>query len=596
MNGHNDLENDLKELGQAIGSDQDLMENLWHQTRLSGRRFSGRAHRHKWRWIMKRPLMRISAAAVVLLATVIVIQLGNTSNVWAHVLEKVNQTDSYSFRIRQVETTGPRSDGFEFATEKETIVYRSAIWGAMDETTWNGELFTRYYRSLEQGECARICYPLESYERWTLTDDGIKRLRDRHPQQIIVKILQGPYESIGSDRIDGMEVEGIQTQDPNVLIDPTDYYDMDLEVEKFVARVWIDSETQWPVWLEFNFTPKGSSMHRTLVMDQFEWGVQLDSGLFAFKIPDDFKPYVADSTENPSNTKTEAQLAFEESQQNDPYLPSCDTLERPDVSELVLLGVESQIPVESTRLVTNFDIWEAQDAFIATWPVFDDVVDVLAEELEDTFAVSHMDVNSLVATAVALRERFWQEDACLSETSYPYAYAARLLMEQAHDLAPEDMDVTDQLVESIQAYEVLWSCPPDPNRFIHNSTYTETIMDLRLQQFDQIKRNLEQGVTPGWKELIRVCELASLLSYSVRFEEGLLVVTWLEDQQESAGWSSYIKRFNTLRRRLTEQRKSACPVFTESQDFPYPEAYRYSRRLTSFQGPDKRRKVLRPRF
>jgi len=547
------------------------------------------------RFIMKRPMMKLSAAAVVLLVAMIVMQLGNTSNVWAQVLEKVNQTESYSFRIRQVETTGLRADRFEFATEKETIVYRSSPLGAMDETTWNGRLYTRNYRSLSQGECARLCYPLENYERFDLTDARMQKLKDRHPQQIIVKILEGPYQSIGHDQINGRAVEGIETHDPNALIDPSENYELDFDVDDFVARIWIDTQTQWPVWLEFNFTPVGSSLHRTLVMDQFQWNAQLDPQLFVFDIPSEFK-HLDLSLPKPATHQTEAQLAFEACKENDPYLATSDDLNRPDVSGLVLLGVEPQISPEPIRLVTHIEIWEAQDAFVTTWPAFDEVKDDLVQELEDVFGVDRLDVNSLVATAIALRERFWQASGCLSETSYPYAYAARLLMEQAHRLVPEEMDVTDQLVESIMSYKVLWATPADPNRFTHDPAYAETIVQLRSDQFNRIKQAAGQGEVPTWKDLIRVCELASLLSYTAQFEEGLDVVAWLEGQQEQAGWTTYARRFESLRRRLTQQRKSACPLFTESDDTPYPEAYRYARRLCSFQGPDKRRKSLRPRF
>jgi hypothetical protein len=103
-----------------------------------------------------------------------------------------------------------------------------------------------------------------------------------------------------------------------------------------------------------------------------------------------------------------------------------------------------------------------------------------------------------------------------------------------------------------------------------------------------------QGGVPTWKDLVRTCELAVLLGYTARFEEGLDITKWLKDQQDIAGWADYEGRFEALQRCFTEKRKYACRLFNEPDD-AHPEAYRYSRRLCSFQGPGARHRKLLPR-
>jgi len=574
--------------------DQRIMAGAFDRFKQKQNRSSAPAGPSLWRLIMNRPKTKLSLAALVVLVGIVVMHFGETSNVaWAQVLENVNSIDTYVFRIRQVETTGARPDGFEFATEKETTVYRSESLGAMDETLWNGELFQREYRSLLQGKGARICYPLENYESWPLSPGVIQSLQAKHPKQIIVTILEGQYTSIGRDRISDREVEGIETKDPNALIDPTGYYDMDLTVDDFVARIWIDMKTQLPVWLEFRFTPQGSSLCRTLVMDQFQWGADLDPDVFAFSIPTGFK--FLDYNQREVRSKTDTQVAFDENKQSKPYLGDYDALAIPDVNGLVLLSVDTHAAKEPMRLVTVEEIWQAQDTCMATWPAFDQVKGPLTQELEEAFDLDSMDVKTLVTTGMALRERFWTLGGCLSEVSYPYAFAARIMIDRAHHQAPEDMDITDQLTESIMTYEVLWPSPPDPNRFAENPAYTDTIMALRSQQFERIKQAVVQGQIPTWKDLVRISELAVLLGYTAQFDEGLDVVVWLETHKEQTGWTAYSRRFETLTRCFNEQRKYGCRLFNEP-DATFPEEYRYSRRLCSFQGPNVRRHELSPRF
>ena len=101
------------------------------------------------------------------------------------------------------------------------------------------------------------------------------------------------------------------------------------------------------------------------------------------------------------------------------------------------------------RLVSHGQIWEFQDTVMATWPPFEQVQAELRQELQEKLGIEQLSVDELVVTGIALRERFWELAGCFSETSYPYAYAARIVTEMAHEKAPDNLAVTDQLVESI---------------------------------------------------------------------------------------------------------------------------------------------------
>jgi hypothetical protein len=114
-------------------------------------------------------------------------------------------------------------------------------------------------------------------------------LQEKHPQQIIIKVLESQYTPLGHGKIDARDVEGIQTDDPGIFVDPTGYYERDLAIDDFVAYVWFDTQTQMPVWVEFCFTPQGSALSKTIVMDQFQWAMTVDPTLFEFTIPAGFE-------------------------------------------------------------------------------------------------------------------------------------------------------------------------------------------------------------------------------------------------------------------------------------------------------------------
>ena len=208
---------------------------------------------------MKNPIAKLAIAATVIVAILLGFSLfDSTANTtWANVLETVTSFETYVFRTRSVETTAPRPDGFEFAKEGGSKRHYSETYGSFTENYQdNGELFTRMYTLLQKKESMVICYPLETYTRNTLTEAQIRKLRDspiKHPKQIIKKILAADYTELGKDVIDGKSVQGIETRDPKPFFDGSAP-----SFDEFAVRLWIDTESELPVWVEMSAVRKGS--------------------------------------------------------------------------------------------------------------------------------------------------------------------------------------------------------------------------------------------------------------------------------------------------------------------------------------------------
>lgn len=113
------------------------------------------------------------------------------------------------------------------------------------------------------------------------------------------------------------------------------------------------------------------------------------------------------------------------------------------------------------------------------------------------------------------------------------------MTEIAHEQAPEDMAVTDQLIESIATTEVGWIHHVDPNERINNPIYPGLLTELRMAQFEQIKRAVAQGGVPAWRDYVRVSDLILLLSarWSRDYNSALEPTQWLIAQAEMAGWT-----------------------------------------------------------
>ncbi|MBN1362424.1 MAG: hypothetical protein JW993_17645 [Sedimentisphaerales bacterium] len=548
--------------------------------------------------IMRNSMARFGVAAALLVAVLLGLHIftGTSHVAWANVLAKVSAFDTYIFRSRVVETSGPRPDGFDFGSDSVSTVYYSEQYGRFSEDYRNDKLFARFYTLPDTNELVVICYSPNVYDRRELTASQIDEMRRNHPKRIVTKILEADYVELGEDRLEGKRVRGVELRDPSVMVDEGKETP---SVDEFRARFWIDVETELPVWVEVEIAPAGSPKRQTVVWDQFQWGVPLAASLFEPNIPADFESIGSERTGraySDSTPRNEAEEAFLDNTQAEPYLSDFDHLTLPDVSGVTLLGVDTSVPQAELRLRDHEEVWQAQDAFRAKWPRYDDVRDQLAQELQAQLGIGQMTVEQLVGLGLALRERFWELRGCLSDTSYPYGYAARLVTAKAHELAPDDPAVTDQYVESIITCEATATFENQTSERTINPVYPGLLTQLRAAQFEQLKDKVKNGYVPTWKDFVRAIDLITLFdSYCEDQAAALEVTRWLITRAPIAGWTYYSDTS------LPEREEAYAAgdgyrggLFMHGPD-AFPEEFRYARRLFSLQGPREHAQKLTPR-
>jgi hypothetical protein len=279
---------------------------------------------------------------------------------------------------------------------------------------------------------------------------------------MVKQILSNDYTELGRDTIDGQTVEGAELHGQRVS---------GPRLDDAVTRLWVDVESGLPVRIELEGLAYRTTTEVKIVQDQFQWNVELPASDFEPNIPPD---YSIVEREFPSAPKPEEASAAAEGSEESSLL---------HIGDLNLLGLDDDEPDVIVPLVGMNEIWRAQDEILSTWFGYSDVREHLYEELLEKLDLSNLSDEQLLATAVALREKFWETGGCLSKKSYPYGYAARLLLESAHIGNPEDMTVTDELVETILSVELAWKYEEDSDEKIRNIALRETLMELRMAQF-----------------------------------------------------------------------------------------------------------------
>ncbi len=546
-------------------TDQAVLRELLDEQKKSMKQDSAFVWPNIRRLIMKSPMRKLATAAVVIIAVLIGMNpFGNskTTVVWADVIGKLDEIHSYLYHEKQSGKSRSQKGGFEFIGQDwEKIVYCSEDFGRRTDNYQGDQLrFSTYVLPQEQAlfsvrHSARECI------RYPLNSGGFGGI---DPRGMVKQILSNNYTELGRDTINGKTVEGAELHGQKIS---------GPRLEDAVTRLWVDVETGLPVRIELEGLAYRTSTEVRIVQDQFQWNVELVAG--DFNIPPDYEII---EREFPSKPDPEEALAVAEGVQES---------DLPYIGDLNLLGLDDHKPDVIVPLLGRNEILRAQDEIVGTWPDYSDVREPLHKELSEKLDLSDLSDRQLLATAIALREQFWEAGGCLSKTSYPFGYAARILLESAHNKNPEDMTVTDELVETIQSVELAYKYGANVGETIRNIALRDNLMELRSAQFGQIKRELEKGRSPVWEDFVRVNDLAVLLSRAGDFESAQAVTEWLIKEAERGGWSAYLAPLEGMLRNFNEGKGFGYNINVATK-VGFPEESRYGRRLPSFRGPKKR--------
>ncbi len=239
-----------------------------------------------WRIIMRSPITKLAIAAVIIIAVLagIYIITGKTPTVtccaWAQIADKVAQikTCVYSEHTRQSGgTIGQKCQQFE------AKIYISSDYGYKSETTIDGNLMFQSYMNPGK-KVMVVLMPLEKkYTRILLTDEMLAQMEKetQDPRDMVTKFMSGPYKELGKDTINGVEVKGIEVNNPPAV---QTYYN------NFIGRMWVDVATEYPVRMEIEaeIGTGAQKVNVVIVKDDFEWGTELSADIFKPDIPADF--------------------------------------------------------------------------------------------------------------------------------------------------------------------------------------------------------------------------------------------------------------------------------------------------------------------
>jgi len=239
--------------------------------------------------IMNNKLIKIAAAAVVLALLAGVIYFSSFAGspvVWAEVAEKIEQTHHYSYRMHMTmsgDMMAQMSPDAPTTQEMDGFVLASTEYGMKMENNLDGKMQQRIYFLPEENAMLIVKDEMKNYMRMEFDEDYLQNQwgQTGDPRYTINEFLKHDYTELPRETIDGIEVDGIEVTDPKFGGGM---------FKSYSARFWAEVRTGLPYRMEMDMemeSPQGS-MTMNMVIDDYQWDIDVDPADFQPDIPDDY--------------------------------------------------------------------------------------------------------------------------------------------------------------------------------------------------------------------------------------------------------------------------------------------------------------------
>jgi outer membrane lipoprotein-sorting protein len=254
-----------------------------------------------WRVIMERKIIRLAAAAVIIVAVLAGLPFfsGDGSGVaLADVLERIEQAQAFIYKMKMT-MTGVMLAGMPAGKkEMESTVTVSNEYGMKMEMTVadadsGQKQMTQQMYILPDKKAAIMVMPEQKkFTRMEFDDDLLARMKKQNndPREMIKQIMRCEYIELGRSVIEGIRVEGFKTTDPAFAGGA---------VENVKVSLWVDVESWLPVRAEMDFKMTEQMQMHGVIYD-YRWDIPVDAGEFEPVLPEDFTAFPTETVQMPS--------------------------------------------------------------------------------------------------------------------------------------------------------------------------------------------------------------------------------------------------------------------------------------------------------
>jgi len=253
-----------------------------------------------WRIIMKSPITKLAAAAVIIIACLTGLFFWRSTGsgiALADVLTRIEQVTAYMYQMRSTLTRKGTSKNLMRTVLISQDHGVKTITKGIDPITGKITRQEKYYLPRKNSQI-RVNHDKKTYLCMKFEDATSENNKeeDNDPRTIIKQFLSCEHTSLGQSVIDGITVEGFQTTDlayKGGFREQADFFMV--RPEKVDVKIWVDVNTFLPLRSEEDIVTKNGTRRHDVSYD-FRWNVVVDASDFEPNIPENYTSPTGDIT------------------------------------------------------------------------------------------------------------------------------------------------------------------------------------------------------------------------------------------------------------------------------------------------------------
>jgi hypothetical protein len=238
-----------------------------------------------WRIIMHKPIIKLAAAAAIIIAVgIFLVPNGRDGVVWGELIDHVGKIKTVVYRMKATMKGLPGVPAKEILEIDmlAKLAYDRGFYIDGRTNVGKKKILTKTYVLFHEGALITVIPEEKKYMKLRLTDDLLEKMEKDNgdPRTMLKEMMKHEYTRLGFDTIDGIEVEGIEVTDTAMGGGMFD---------RLVARLWVDVKTDLPVLMTMKASTNDGKVSLDMVMDDYNWDAEIDPCELEPNIPDDYK-------------------------------------------------------------------------------------------------------------------------------------------------------------------------------------------------------------------------------------------------------------------------------------------------------------------
>lgn len=255
-----------------------------------------------WRTLMKHRKSQLAAAAAILIAAFLVLQLfDKTSGVaWAKVAQRLEGIQTVAYKITaDIKGMPGAPEGSVIHSKQDVHVsYDQGVHIESTMQTPRGLRQTQTYILFENREIITLMPHQKKYLRIEIGPEQMDDMGQEKgdPVTILKAMLEHDYTELGRKTVDGIPAWGIEVSDPKLGAKMGGLISGGM-FDEMTVQLWVDEAQELPIKITAQGSSDDGKTSVDLVIGYFYWDVDIDPALLTPEIPEDYELLAQDQWE-----------------------------------------------------------------------------------------------------------------------------------------------------------------------------------------------------------------------------------------------------------------------------------------------------------